>query len=188
MIDRQIGQIPLLGESAEQTFEVTGGTGQIGLGDLHVVEANHWIDREGGDAGTLPDHLTMDLAVGGDVDHDVVDDLGGAPETMTLPQRPLALIVDLGRTGCREAVRSGLDPWPAPDHHLAPATDAPPPAHRVQVDPEGPGSIEDRGPVGEGSSAPGRGEDHLPGHGDSQPLRRRFSRARPLSPGAGGSR
>jgi hypothetical protein len=144
----------LFGESIDQSFEITSGTGQVGLGDLDIVETDDGIHGEGSNAGTLSYHLPMDLAVGRDIDDDVGADEGGAPQPLPLTQRALSVIVDLGGAGLRKPVGSGFDPWPAPYHHLASAADAPSSANRVQVDSEGAGSIQDRGAVRERSSPP----------------------------------
>jgi hypothetical protein len=118
------------------------------------VEAHDRIHGEGCNSGTLSDHLPVDLAVGRDIDDDVIADERGAPQPVPLTQRPLSLIVDLGGARLGEPVGSSFDSGPAPYHHLASAADAPSSANRVQVDSEGAGSIQDRGAVRERSSPP----------------------------------
>jgi hypothetical protein len=99
MVDRQRVEIPLLAERTKQSFEVAGGAGQIGLGNFNVMEADHRIHGKRSHPGTLPHHLAMDLAVGGNIDDDVVVYLSGAPQPLALAQGPLSPIVDLGSAG-----------------------------------------------------------------------------------------
>ena len=141
----QSAEIPLLLEGIEETLQIAGRAGQVGLGDLDVMKADDRIDGEGSHTGPLPHHLTMDLAVGRHVDDDVVDDVRSTAQTVALAQRSPALIVDLGGAGCGEPVGTGLDPGPAPDDHLTSAADPSTPAHRVEVDSKGPGRVEDGG-------------------------------------------
>ena len=163
-VDREPAKAPLIGECRQQTLEIAGGAGQVGLGDFDVMQTDHRIHGKGRHPGPLSDHLAVDLAVRRDIDHDVVGDVSGAPEPLSSEERPLSPVVGLGGTRCRQSVGSGLDPGPAPDHHLAPATDPTTTADGVEVHAELPRRVEDGGPVGERPPSPRRGEGHLPGH------------------------
>jgi len=61
-------------QGGEETLQVSGRAGQIGLRDLDIVKPDDGIDREGGHTGPLPHHLAMDLAVRGHIDDDVLRD------------------------------------------------------------------------------------------------------------------
>ena len=78
----QSAQTPLLFESGEETLQVSGRAGKIGLGNLDVMEPDDGIDRQGRHTGPLAHHLAMDLAVGRDIDDDVVRDLRSTAQTM----------------------------------------------------------------------------------------------------------
>jgi hypothetical protein len=100
-VDDEPTEPPLLLEGPEETLQVAGRAGQVGLRDLDVVEPDNGVDREGSHTGPLAHHLTMDLAVGRDIDDYVLNDPGGTTQPMALSQGSPALIVRLSRSGLR---------------------------------------------------------------------------------------
>ncbi len=154
MVDRETGQVPLFAKSVEEPLEVTCRAGEVGLCHLDVVETDDRIDGKGRYARPLADHLPMDLAVRRDINDHVVLDVGGAAQPLTHDERPLALVVELDWPGWRQPVVTGFYPGPASHHYLASAAQTAAPAHRVEVDAQGPGRVEDGGSVGERSSPP----------------------------------
>ena len=101
----------------------------------------------------LADHLLMDLALGGYIDHEVPADLGGTAEPPVSGEGPSPPVVVLDGSPGGDVVGSdryavlgelaerGLD--------LAPAAYSPTATHRVEVDPELPGGVQHRGARGE---------------------------------------
>ncbi len=159
----EVGELPLALERLEQAGEVAGRRGQLGRHDLDVVQADDRVDGEGADVEALADDLTVDLALGRDVDEDVAADRGGAGEAAVVGQ---ALLVAVGRLQLRErreVAGRGRDPvlgeLAEALGHLAAAADAAPAAHRVDVDAERARRVEDRGAGREMPAAARRRED-----------------------------
>ena len=67
----ELVQLPLLAQRLLQALEVAGRTLHVGLVDLDIVQADHRIELDRPDLGTLAHDLLVDLALGRDVDHDV---------------------------------------------------------------------------------------------------------------------
>jgi hypothetical protein len=61
------------------------------------VQTNDRIDREGGHSGSFSHHLSVDLALRGHVDDNVVVDVRRASQPLSVEQRPLSLIIELDR-------------------------------------------------------------------------------------------
>jgi hypothetical protein len=100
-VDDEPTEPPLPIEDAEETLQVTGRAGQVGLRDLDIVESNYGVDGEGSHTGALAHHLTMDLAVWRDIDDHVLDYPSGTTQPMARSQRSPALIVRLSGPGLR---------------------------------------------------------------------------------------
>ena len=137
-VDREAVERPLRGERVEQQAQVAAAFAQRGRVDLDVVEAHDRVDDEAGQVHGLADDRAVDLALGGDVDDDVPEDVRRAAQPRARDQRPAAVVVPLRRAGGGEVVgRRGdgvLGERAERRLHLAPAADAPAAAHRVQVD------------------------------------------------------
>jgi hypothetical protein len=125
------------------------------------VESNHRIDGKRVNFSSLADYLPMHLALGWNIDYDVVEDVGGAPESITRYEGSAAVILRLGLGRSGQAVIPGIHSRPAANADLAASTDSSPATHRVEVHSEGPGSIENTGAVSEFAATAGGGEDHL---------------------------
>jgi hypothetical protein len=144
-IEPEVGQLPLLLEGIGEPLAVPRCAGEIGLVHLDVVETDDGINRQGVDPRPLADDLAVHLAGGGDIDHHVVEDAGGAAEPVTGLERPPSAIFQLDGSGRREPILASVDPRAAAYHHLAAAADAATAANRIEVDPQLPGSVEDGG-------------------------------------------
>jgi hypothetical protein len=60
------------------------------------MQAHDRIHRQGIDPRPLSHHLAVNLTLGGDIDHDVIENEGGTTQAVALPQRPFGVIVGLG--------------------------------------------------------------------------------------------
>ena len=131
--------------------------------DLDVVEAHDRVDDEAGEVHGLADDRAVDLALGRDVDHDVPEDVRRAAQPRARDQRPAAVVVALRRAGGGEVVGGRgdgvLGERAERRLHLATAADAPAAAHRVQVDTQLAGRVEDGRAGAHGAPPPGRHED-----------------------------
>ena len=122
-----------------------------GWRDLYVsAERTTGSTLDGVHLGALAHHLPVHLAVGRNVDDHVAAELRRAAEPAARPERrPLLVIAALDRPELREVLDAGVHPvlGELADalHDLAAAADAPPAAYRVEIHPERPRRIEDRG-------------------------------------------
>jgi hypothetical protein len=97
MVDQEVGQVPLFGKSVDESLEITGRAGEVGLCHLHVMKPDHRVDWKGRHPCALSDYLPVDLAVCGDVNDHVVLDVGRASQPLSVGKGPFALIVELDR-------------------------------------------------------------------------------------------
>ena len=162
-IAREIAQTPLLAKRIREAFEIAARVVHVGLGDLDVVQPDGGVGGVVPRLGALAHDLLVDLALGRDVDDEIALDQRRAAQPAAVGERaargvarlPLARRAQIaGRAldpELGEAARAGL--------HLAAAAEAPPPAHRIEIDAELPRGIKDRGAGGEPPALAGRGEN-----------------------------
>ena len=156
-------QPPLALESIAQAPEIARRGGQIRLLDLDVVKANDRVHLDRVRVCLLAHDLAMHLAFRGNVDHELPNDAGGAPEAPPGCETAVGGVglLDVA-DGCQ--VRGGRDDRVlrvlALAHlDLAAAADAATAADRVDVDPEPPGRFEHGRAVLELAAPAGGGED-----------------------------
>ena len=112
----------------------------------------------------LAHNLSVDLAVGRYVDHQVAKHLRRAPETPLVGKRSATRIAVLDGAGGTEVAGRHGDPvlgeLAKGGFDLATAADAPTAAYRVEVYPKPAGRVEHRGPLGNMAPVTGRRENH----------------------------
>ena len=80
VVDREPGELPLALERLAQPAEIARRRGEVGLLDLDVVEPHDGVDLDRVRVGLLAHDLTVHLALGRDVDHELALDVCGAAE------------------------------------------------------------------------------------------------------------
>ena len=162
-IDRERVQAPLVRERLAEAADVAARAAQLGAFDLHVVEPHDRVDLDRVGVGLLADDLTVELALGWDVDDEVAGDGGNASEPAPLGEPALGGVPRLDLVGRREVGRRRRDAvlgmLALRDLDLTATADATAAADRVEVHAESPRRVEERRPVLEPSSPAGRRED-----------------------------
>ena len=149
----QVLDTPLPGERRLQAAQVSGRLVHVGRGHLDVAEPHHRVDADRMHLGPLAHHLSVDLAVRGDVDDGVAPEPGRAAEPASGGQRrPLLVVAPFDRPELGQVLGPGthsvLGELPDPLDHLATAADPPPAAYRVEVHAQRPRGVEDRSAAG----------------------------------------
>ena len=147
----QVREAPLLAKCRLDPAQIAGGVVHVGLGDLDEPQPHHRIDANRMHLGPLAHHLPVNLAVGRDIDDDIAPELRRAAQASPRGQRrPLLVKAPLDRSEFGEMLDPGAHPvlgeFSDALHDLAAPADAPSAAHRVEVDSERPGRIQDRHP------------------------------------------
>jgi len=173
----ELFESPVVSEGVPQHVELTAGRVEVLGADGGVVQANDGVDLDVLDVEPLAHDLPMHLALGRDVDDDVVENLGVATQPVRLgPQRPASPVLGgLARSGRAhtrlargDAVLGELADL---GDHLATAADAAATADRVQVHAELAGGVEHVRAALDLALAPRRGEDDACRVGHRRPIR-----------------
>ena len=146
---RQIKR-PFALQGVEQALQVAARVVQVRLFHLDIEEANRGVQLYVQSLDRLAHHLAVDLAFGRHVDDAVAVNLGAAAKAAPLGQRPLlgVTFLDGGKGGQAVCIA-----------HLAPAANAAPAAHRIEINPQRPRGRQHRRAHTEAPPATGRGED-----------------------------
>ena len=162
-VDVEANDLPLIGERRQEPAEIAARRRQRRRLDLDVVERHDRIDHERPNGEILADDLPMDLALDGNVDEDVAADLGDAAQASVAGHSSPPPVVELEsglgrqvRLGRRDAV---LREFADPLLDLAATTQPVAAAHGIDVDPQRPRRVEDRGAFREAAAPPRRRED-----------------------------
>ena len=144
---------PLVAEGVQHPAGFSDRLVEGRFGHLDESKNEHRVEYQVAQVDFLADHLLMDLALGGYIDHEVPADLGGTAEPPVSGEGPSPPVVVLDGSPGGDVVGSdryavlgelaerGLD--------LAPAAYSPTATYRVEVDPELPGGVQHRGARGE---------------------------------------
>ncbi len=95
-LDRDAGQLPLLGEGGEETLGVPGRLVQSRGGGLDVAKHEHRIENQSVQLDSFADHLPVELALRRDVDHEIPADFGHTTETPVVHQSLSLCVARLG--------------------------------------------------------------------------------------------
>ena len=155
---------PLLAEGYGEAVEVACRIVHVRLGYFDVVKRYCRIGDDRAGIGRLADHLPVDLAFRGYVNHHVAVDMRLASEPAPrLQLTAQADITFLRRVPGADMRRGGGDAvlreLPLGDLDLAAAADSATAADRIEVGSERAGSIKDGGALGEAGAFAGRRED-----------------------------
>ena len=190
----EFAQLPLLAQRLLQALEVAARALHVGLFDLDIVQADHRIELDRPDLGTLPDDLLVNLALGRDVDHDVALQPRLAAEPALRPESPPPAIALLDLAERRDMITRRADAvlgeLALGDRDLTAPAQAAAAADRIDVDPEHARGLEQRCAERKTTALARRREDDERGFGQPRdyPRRRRRSRRSLPSPSGWGSR
>jgi hypothetical protein len=162
-IDLEGVQAPFVRERLAEAANVAARAAELGSLDLHVVEPHDRVDLDRVGVCLLADDLTVELALGWDVDHEIAGDGGNAPEPAPVGEPAFGGVPRLDLVGRREVGRRRRDAvlgmLALRDLDLTATADATGAADRVEVHAEPPRRVEERRPVLEPAAPPGRRED-----------------------------
>src|SRR5205807_6818040 len=160
----QGAEFPLAVQRLEQSLQITGRVMHVGLAHLDVMKMHDRIEGDGARVRGLAHHLAVDLAAGRHVDDEVALDVRRAGQPVTRWQRAATREALLG--GAYRGEIGGLRADAVlrevtlHHQHLATPAQRAPAAHRVDVDSQAAGGLQERCAQGEAAALAGRREDH----------------------------
>ena len=177
-IGRQPVEAPGVGERRDQSLRVTAWDLQVRFGDIHDMQTKHRVQFDGACLGPLAHDLTMHLTFGRHVD----DEIAQYPGMAGQPAAQLQALA-LGICGFRGVFRRQVAGRGAnavfreialSDLDLAASAKTAPSAHRIEIDPQHAGRIQNRCVQRDPATMAGRRKDDKR-VGGGPFFRRRFS-------------